>query len=1258
MRLNLDVPQPLAKLRKIYNDKATFITSTKSYPNIEAIEFSGDYLSVMKKRIVPIKVGKKLDRVISKYRSCLVKVWKKRHAEIVKSFKAEMLSELANAVEKGTTLAQVRSAPEQRRTVLYMQYLKERQDELVTPKIEALKSDLKRLAPIAFTAAYILGKNRAQAFTNQEVDDQLSEIDKENLSAKYDWNDEYVDKLGDDSEQNYEDMLNGEYANEAEVLDALDEVQTKEADRLGMFAAAAGSIMLAAGFAQGTRDTQEIDPDTGEPTGEPQIDPDTGIPLGDVVDGGIWHTSHDDSVCDGCEEQDGQWMTTDDFEAEAGNNECLTNCRCIELFEPAEQPPDEGATGDGGDNEQKVTKVAKDGSKDHSNAEKKTLAVDLNGTILDNPSPTSISNFGEPIPGAKEVLSRLKSEGYTIIVHSVWGDRQEIADYLKTYEIPFDHINYNPLQPVGTNVGKPLASAYIDNKGLYFDGNWEATYAELKRRELAKFAKADTQLTRDIERFREIHGEKFSDKFLTEQAQKADKLRDTHLDITDQIARDLREQFPNDEVTSRTKTRYSMVEKLGRKEKYDSVDQIKDVSAVRIVTNKLDDILVDGGIVDQIKKLYDVVEQENYLDHPRNGYRSYHLNVKNADGSLSEIQVRTKNQDDWAMWTYNILYKPKAASVRDYVKEHQTEIQNYAEDVSDALYGIDTGKGAKMPDCPPVVSNEQMCFSPQTLERMMKGDWNEDKHPRDDKGRFGESSGSEGEHVKFDPSQYSAVHLPEGKSNVHELNSAEWSKYKDELMTVEGPGAVGRAITYRTFKLKELEDQKVPVQYVGYQETGIKELPGFHLVDEPSGSTVAYNEDRHTITGHAKPNGKVPDELIHKAWSEELHPRDERGRFGESGAGRPGVTIYHGTTESRVKGILRSGLKAGKYHVFDQEAQVGPGGEAKLRSGKVFVTKNQSTAEMYSEMAVFQSEEKDPIPVVIKAIIPTSYFKENAQKDSEEEEGSYMLDHVKPEWISAVYKEESTTVYIPATQAAYEKIMGEVSKAWTEDLHPRDEHGRFGESGGLSGTTHSETSASPSSTVVMSKAGRAAVDKARADVVAHGKKTGNEMAIIINNDTGDQRQAKGDKNSADIGNIHNDMRTRDYAPDGYTLVHNHPGDASLSAPDVAVLFNFPNINRVEAVGHDGTRYIAERTPTMQTNITRKDIEKEWKELQGVTQAVYQTKYDSDLLNQQRSLRDYFTVKDQVSHDVWKDQSHDIVQQLSERFGFAYYREKS
>lgn len=91
-----------------------------------------------------------------------------------------------------------------------------------------------------------------------------------------------------------------------------------------------------------------------------------------------------------------------------------------------------------------------------------TIAVDFDGVIR---SWTT----NEPLPGARDALSRLREAGHRILIHSC-NDRHFIADWLLNHDIRHDGIWANP--------GKPVADLYVDDRGYQFT-NWESLLASL-----------------------------------------------------------------------------------------------------------------------------------------------------------------------------------------------------------------------------------------------------------------------------------------------------------------------------------------------------------------------------------------------------------------------------------------------------------------------------------------------------------------------------------------------------------------------------------------------------------------------------------------------------------------------------------------------------------------------------------------------------------------------------------------------------------
>lgn len=98
------------------------------------------------------------------------------------------------------------------------------------------------------------------------------------------------------------------------------------------------------------------------------------------------------------------------------------------------------------------------------------VCVDYDDTI-------AVRVFGTVVPalGVADGLARLKANGYKIIIHSsrAWEsfpDRKERVSEMKknldAWQIPYDEIY--------VGVGKPVAAAYVDDKAVRFDNNWDA----------------------------------------------------------------------------------------------------------------------------------------------------------------------------------------------------------------------------------------------------------------------------------------------------------------------------------------------------------------------------------------------------------------------------------------------------------------------------------------------------------------------------------------------------------------------------------------------------------------------------------------------------------------------------------------------------------------------------------------------------------------------------------------------------------------
>ena len=106
------------------------------------------------------------------------------------------------------------------------------------------------------------------------------------------------------------------------------------------------------------------------------------------------------------------------------------------------------------------------------------IAIDFDGTIVADAYPA----IGELKPGAKEVINRLRDEGYYIII---WTCRAgirllEAIEFLAKNGIRYHQINKNSPENIreykGVDTRKVYADLYIDDKGIGGLPDWSEIY--------------------------------------------------------------------------------------------------------------------------------------------------------------------------------------------------------------------------------------------------------------------------------------------------------------------------------------------------------------------------------------------------------------------------------------------------------------------------------------------------------------------------------------------------------------------------------------------------------------------------------------------------------------------------------------------------------------------------------------------------------------------------------------------------------------
>lgn len=99
---------------------------------------------------------------------------------------------------------------------------------------------------------------------------------------------------------------------------------------------------------------------------------------------------------------------------------------------------------------------------------KPTVCVDFDGVLNTYKGWVNEDYLYEPREGAKQFLETL-SEDYTVVIFTV-RDKKKVNEWLNQYDMPFSIIT-------DRKVG---AVAYIDDRGLRFEGSYEKVLYELR----------------------------------------------------------------------------------------------------------------------------------------------------------------------------------------------------------------------------------------------------------------------------------------------------------------------------------------------------------------------------------------------------------------------------------------------------------------------------------------------------------------------------------------------------------------------------------------------------------------------------------------------------------------------------------------------------------------------------------------------------------------------------------------------------------
>ena len=149
-----------------------------------------------------------------------------------------------------------------------------------------------------------------------------------------------------------------------------------------------------------------------------------------------------------------------------------------------------------------------------------------------------------------------------------------------------------------------------------------------------------------------------------------------------------------DVIISRIKLFDHTIDKLDRKNLEHNIEAIKanirDIAGIRIITLFKDDVYkIRDALIKQPSM--EVLEERDYIKNPKEtGYRSYHLIVamhiyfrERAISVPVEIQIRTKNEDNWASLEHHTRYKNEFLSDEDMSEESIAKRDKMLQELSD-----------------------------------------------------------------------------------------------------------------------------------------------------------------------------------------------------------------------------------------------------------------------------------------------------------------------------------------------------------------------------------------------------------------------------------------------------------------------------------------------------------------------------------------------------------------------------------------------
>ena len=352
-------------------------------------------------------------------------------------------------------------------------------------------------------------------------------------------------------------------------------------------------------------------------------------------------------------------------------------------------------------------------------------------------APATVKSEPKRAAKPKEALvPRVATPGTTVATPTALPD--DPAKYFKNMGdkmVPLDKLETTRARPEGIENGaKLMADAHngehdkrdpisvIPNPdGTYkvVDGNSTTNIAEAAGwKELPVHIETPADTDRRINK--EVKSAEAKLKYGKDVYKAAKQTLKAHADGLDGLKSRLEEVAKGKVGQPRDKTTWSALDKVeskrleaikdGKPIKYKTVADLQDLSGARVVSANIDDVRATAAA---IADRFEVIgKPDDYIEKPLDtGYRSYHMIIKDDDGLVKEIQIRTPNQDKWAIWGHD-PYKPQNAAQKAAVGTklapgpRRDEVLAFGKAMAERYLAID--KGEAVPEKPPQLAQDMI----------------------------------------------------------------------------------------------------------------------------------------------------------------------------------------------------------------------------------------------------------------------------------------------------------------------------------------------------------------------------------------------------------------------------------------------------------------------------------------------------------------------------------------------------------------------